>query len=336
MSSRSRLLALCAAVVVAGLLLTGCSGGAAPGASAGGSGSAPGPAEPGAVAEGTCWTADLLGADPQHVLALSKQYDVPYLVAARAIATWPSFHRGVTCTDDHAVEVVKVLTLPALDAQIADYATLLRPQTPLAQKVARSVAEGCMTGPLAKAVARSGLPNAVMEPVLAGATLGWAPAPPERWRQGQHVFACTLTWKRPQQVRYAAVFTRALPTALRTCIDSHALVFVDCARGHDRERIAVIEAREAVAAGAFPGPQAIRPGPDGRYLDVPDAMWARLDAACTAYLRAVSTTKKLTGVANVDVDEWPTPDGSYPIYCDADRKPDQKSLVTQGSVYDRG
>ena len=334
MPSRLHLLALQAAVVVAALLLAGCSGGAVPGGSSDGSGSASGSGAA-EVAEGTCWTADLRGADPQHVLALSKQYDVPYLVAARAIATWPSFGRSVPCADDHAVEVVKVLRLPALEDRLTDYGALLRPQTPLAGKVARSVAEGCMTGPLAQAVARSGLPNAVMEPVLAGATLGWAPAPPERWSQGQRVFACTLTWKHPQKARYAAVFTRDLPTALRTCIDSRSLLFVDCARGHDRERIAVIEAREAVAAGAFPGPRAIRPGPDGRYLDVPDATWARLDAACTAYLRAVSTTKKLTGVANVDVDEWPTPDGSYPIYCDADRKPDQKSLVTQGSVYDR-
>ena len=42
------------------------------------------------------------------------------------------------------------------------------------------------------------------------------------------------------------------------------------------------------------------------------------------------------GYHDVDVDEWPTPDGSYPIYCDADRRPDQQSLVTHGSVYDRG
>jgi hypothetical protein len=90
-----------------------------------------------------------------------------------------------------------------------------------------------------------------------------------------------------------------------------------------------------VAAGGFPGPSAIRNGPNGRYLAVGDARWKKLDAACTAYLRAVSTTKKLTGVANVDVDEWPTADGTYPIYCDADTPPDQKSVVTEGSVYNR-
>ena len=72
-----------------------------------------------------------------------------------------------------------------------------------------------------------------------------------------------------------------------------------------------------------------------RFLEVPDARWARLDTACTAYLRSISTTKKLTGVANVDADQWPTQNGAFPIYCDADTPPDQESLVTQGSVYNR-
>lgn len=329
MPPRPRLLALLAAVV---LTVAGCSGGAAS-RLGGGSGAT----TSGDFAEGTCWTADRLGADPQHVLALSKQYDVPYLVAAHAVASWPSFDHGVPCTGAHAVEVVKVLRVPTLDAKLTDYATLLRGRSALSRTVARSVAQGCMTGPLAQAATRTGLPNAVMQPALpAGATLGWAPAPPDLWSKGRREFACTLTWERPQPTRYATLFTKAFPTGLRTCIDSRALLFVDCARGHDRERIAVIEAREAVASGAFPGPKAIRQGPQGRYLDVGDGAWARLDAACTAYLRAVSTTKRLTGVANVDVDEWPTPDGSFPIYCDADRPPDQKPVVSRGSVYDRG
>ena len=329
MPPRPPLLALVAAAV---LVLAGCA--TAPGQPPGG-GAAGSPARD--VAAGTCWTAELLGSDPQRVLALAKQYDVPYHVAARAMSTWPSFAHSVPCTDAHAVEVVTVLRLPALDARLTSYGTLLRDRSPLAGTVARSVAQGCMNRPLTAAAARTGLPNAVMAPALpTGATLGWAPAQPEQWRAGKRVFACTLSWKQPQVTRYAALFTKSLPTGMRTCIDSRSLLYVDCARGHDRERIAVIEAREAVASGAFPGPRAIRQGPQGRYLDVPDDAWARLDAACTAYLRAVSTTRRLTGVANVDVDEWPTPDGSFPIHCDADRPPDEKSVVSRGSVYDRG
>jgi hypothetical protein len=316
-------------------LAAGCSQGALPGT--GGSSSASGSQTAAKLVEGTCWDSSLLGADPQHVLKLSGTYDVPYLVTARALASRPSFEHQVDCGDDHAVEVYKLLRLPKLDPELTDYASLLRIQTSLYDEVDRSVAAGCQTGPLAKAAAASGLPGAVMAPVLPeGATLGWAPAPPDLWTKGTRVFACTLTWAHPEQVRYASVFTKGFPTGKRTCIDSRALAFVDCARRHDRERIAVIEARVAVAAGAFPGPKAIRTGPDGRYLDVSDAGYRPLDVACTAYLRAVSTTKKLTGVANVDADEWPAPGGSYPIYCEADAPPDKKSVITEGSVYDKG
>jgi hypothetical protein len=328
-------LRLLAALTVVLALTAGCSAGGLPGTD--GSSSASGGKTSGTLAEGTCWDPTLLGADPQHVLKLSGTYDVPYLVAARALAARPSFDHELSCAEDHAVEVYKVLRLPDLDPQLTDYATLLRIQTPLYDEVARSVAAGCQTDVLAKGAAASGLPGAVMAPVLPeGATLGWAPAPPDLWGKGTHVFACTLTWAHPEKIRYDSVFTKGFPTAKRTCIDSQALAFVDCARNHDRERIAVIEARDAVVAGAFPGPKAIRSGPHGRYLAVSDGQYRPLDAACTSYLRAVSTAKKLTGVANVDVDEWPAPGDSYPIYCEADAPPDKKSVVTKGSVYDRG
>jgi hypothetical protein len=334
MSSYARVLAALATVLA---LTAGCSGGTLPGLEdSSGSDGQSSSSSPGELAEGTCWSDTMLGADPQDVLKLSTTYDVPYLVAAHALASRPAFSGSVGCGDDHTVEVYKVVRLPKLDKSLTDYAALLHTSTPLYGTVARSVAQACMTKSLADAVAKAGLPSAVMAPVLPeGASLGWAPAPPDLWSKGRRVFACTLTWSHPQPVRYSAVFTKHFPTADRTCIDTKALLFVDCARKHDRERIAVIEAREAVAAGAFPGPKAIRTGSAGRYLDVSDARYARLDAACTAYLRAISTTKKLTGVANVDVDEWPAPGGSYPIYCEADTRPDQKSLVTVGSVYDR-
>lgn len=330
-----------ALTLAATTLAAGCSQAAPPGVagSSSNSGSSSGTTGggPTAVAEGTCWTATKLGDDPQDVLTLSNRFHVQYLLSAGALAGRPSFDHRVDCGDDHAVEVYKVLRLPKLDRQLADYATLLRIKTPLYDEVARSVARGCMSDGLAKAATATGLPGAVMAPVLPrGAALGWAPAPPEEWTAGRRVFACTLSWDDPQSIRYTTVFTKHFPTVKRTCIDSRVLAYVDCARRHDRERIAVIEARDAVAAGAFPGPKAIRKGPDGRYLSVSDARWRRLDAACTSYLRSVSTTKKLTGVANVDVDQWPAPGGSYPIYCEADTRPDQHSLITEGSVYNRG
>jgi hypothetical protein len=330
MASRLRPLALLATAL---LFFAGCSQGALPGHDDESSGGGPGSSE---LAEGTCWTDARLGSDPQEVLKLSTAHSVPYLTAARALADRPSFTRRVSCSDEHAVEAYKVVRLPKLDKELTDYAAVLRIQTPLYDKVARSIAQACMTEPLLKAAQIADLPSAVVTPMLpSGATLGWAPASPVQWSKGQRVFACTLTWKDPEDIRYRAVFTKSFPTGKRTCIETRALIFVDCARKHDRERIAVIEAREAVASGDFPGPKAIRKGPTGRYLTVSDAAYRKLDAACTSYLRAISTTKKLTGIANVDVDEWPAPGGSYPIYCEADTKPDQDSLITEGSVYDK-
>lgn len=330
MPSTLRLLVAVAAALTLG---AGCSQAREPDSPA----SATTPGDDGSsLAEGTCWTARALGADPQDVLKLSDRFGVPYLVAARAVATRPAFSERRDCGKDHEVEVFKVVRLPKLDQRLTDYAALLRIQSSLFGKVARSVAQACMTEPLAQAVAKSGLPNAVMTPALpAEASVGWAPASPDQWSAGQRVFACTLTWAEPGAERYAEVFTRAFPTAKRTCIDNRRLVFVDCARDHERERIAVIEAGEAVAAGALPGANAVRSTPNGRVVDIGGAHYARLDAACTSYLRAISTTKKLTGVANVDADEWPAPGGSYPVYCDADMPPEKNPVVTRGSVYDR-
>lgn len=342
MPARAHLVAVLVTVLV--VVVGGCSQAPLPGVeetptttSTGSNDAEPGTAEPGVLAAGTCWSGTRLGADPQDVLRLANQFSVPYLVVARAVADRPAFTGQVDCGRDHSVEVYKVLRLPELDAQLARYAALLQPRSALYDKVARSVSLGCMDKTLAAVAAATGLPGAIAEPVLPeGAEIGWAPAAPDQWASGQRVFACTLTWAHPRQVTYAAVFTKRFPTSMRTCIDSRALVFVDCARRHDRERIAVIDAREAVGKKAFPGPKAIRTGPDGRQLAVGDARYRKLDAACTAYLRAISTTKKLTGVANIDVDRWPTPEGAYPIYCEADTRPDQKSLITQGSVYNRG
>src|SRR3954449_4555632 len=187
------------------------------------------------LAQGTCWTGTTVGADPQDVLALSKRSGVPYLAAARAVADRPAFSQGKKCSDDHAVEVFKVVRLPQLEARLRNYGPLLRVQAPLYTTVSHSVAQACMTKSLAKAAARTRLPGAVMSPALpSGASVGWAPAAPAQWAAGQRVFACTLTWAHPQSVRYAAVFTKGFPASQRTCIDTKSLAFVDCARRHDR------------------------------------------------------------------------------------------------------
>lgn len=289
-----------------------------------------------ALTPATCWSGDLLGADPQETLKLSGELGVSYFAAARAIADRPAFTTTESCDRAHHVEVYRVVRVPSLTAGLTSYAALLRTDRPFYAQLERSVRNACQSPALATAVALSGVPGATMEPALPDTmTVGWAPPSPDQFARGQRVFACTLSHRRPSQVMYADVFRRRFPTALRTCIDSESLAYVDCARKHDRERIAVIQARNAVLAGAFPGPRAIKRGVHGRYVDVAPPAYAALDRACTRYLRAVSSGTRLTGVAEIDVDAWPAADGSYPIACEADTRPDKTPVVTTSSAYNR-
>lgn len=325
---RSVLRAVAAALVLAAVV-SGCSGGE--GVPAG---------KPGAevtLATGTCWTKRFLGADPQEVLKLARAQGVTYFEAANATATRPAFARTQDCDRAHDIEVYRAVEVPEVAGRITSYADLLRTDQALYADLDKAVRAACQTKRLAGAAALSKLPGATMEPVFGHAAhLGWAPPSPDQFAKGQRAFACTLTHDRPSKIRYADVFTRDYPTAARVCINSEALRFVDCARKHDREKIAVIQAGPAVRSGLFPGRKAIKRGIDGRrYLDIRPAAYVALDKACTRYLRTISTVKKLSGIAEIDPDFWPAVDGSYPIACEADTRPEQKQIVRSGSVFNK-
>ncbi|WP_183407624.1 septum formation family protein [Nocardioides marmoriginsengisoli] len=284
----------------------------------------------------TCWSAATAGADPQEVLSLAKKYGVSYFAAAHALAERPAFDLTQGCAGSHQVEVYKAVAMDQVKPVVTTYTALLQSGSKAYAKLAANVEQACMNKPLLEAVVRTGLPGAVMSPVFGdGVTLGWAPPSPEQWEAGQRVYACTMTQKPAGTLRYASVFRKSFPTSRRTCIDNKALVYVDCARKHNREQISTIDVSAAVAAKKFPGRKAIKPGPDGEYVDVSPALYAALDRACTAYLRAVSTTKKLTGIAEIDPDKWPAPDGTYPVACEADTATTKNPITTQGSVFDR-
>jgi len=285
---------------------------------------------------GTCWNGTLAGADPQYVLRLSKKYQVSYFAAAHALAPWPAFELTQSCAGAHAVEVYKAVAMSNVPPPMTTYADLLRAGTAAFTKLSVNAEHACMNQALVDAATRTGFRDALMTPAFPDSmTLGWAPPSEDQWNSGQRAYACTLTQKPAGDVLYASVFTKAFPTEDRTCIDNSSLSYVDCARKHDRERIAWIDLRVPVAAGRFPGRGAVRSGPRGKYVNVTPSRYAALDRACTAYLHSVSTTTKLTGVAEIDPDQWPTPDGRYLVACEADAPPTKKSVVTQGSVFNR-
>ena len=325
------------------VLVTGCSMGSAipepqPSASASaGPQSAPArPATTLALAEDTCWSDELLGSDPQLALKLATALGVSYFDAAYAIKDRPAFQELQSCANDHAVEVYRLVPSSAITPRVTDYAMLMRTRGLDYSQLSAAVSEACMDPVLAAAAARSGVAAASLQPALPdGIRVGWTPATLEQWNRGQRVFACTLTQDEPSPLRYAELRTSAFPTTARTCIASGARLYVDCARKHDRERIAVLDVSGAVAAGTFPGRSALRQASSGVYLDVDAAFYRPLDRACTAYLRAVSTNRRLSGVAEIDVRAWPDRDGVYAVSCEADAPADQPSKVTQGSVYDR-
>lgn len=289
-----------------------------------------------ALAAGTCWTAETLGSDPQAMLELARRYAVDYFSVAHAVDRRPAFKLTEACAKPHHVEVYKTVPVEQITPAVTSYATFFQYNLPAYRRLAGAVERACMNEPLAAAAQQSTVPGAVVEPAFpAEVDLGWAPPSPEQWDNGQRVYACTLSSPTPVQFRYAEVFTRGFATGLRICISNTPLIFVDCARKHDRERIALIQVRAAVAAKKFPGADAIRLGSNGRFVQVPTARLRALDRACTSYLRSMSSTTKLTGVAEIDVERWPTPAGEYQVDCEADAAPHQESIATEGSVFDR-
>lgn len=299
----------------------------------------PAPARPAttlALRAGTCWDSELLGDDPQLALKLAGTFAITYFDAAYALRDRPAFLARRSCRSAHALEVYRLVPAARVQPRVADYAALLRTQTLDFAQLSAAVNVACMDSTLAASARRSGVPAASLQPALPpGLRTTWAPATLEQWNRGQRVFACLLVHDDPGTTRYAALRSATLPTQLRTCIASGPRIYVDCARAHDRERIAVLDVSGAVAAGLFPGRTAVRRTARGAYLDLGAEVYRPLDRACTAYLRTVSTEVRLSGVAEIDPRAWPDAEGGYRISCEADAPADRPSTVTQGSVYDR-
>src|SRR5690348_1863657 len=129
-------------LVAASVLLTACAGhpGSAPGTSA--------PAVP-RLEAGTCWSAAALGDGN------------------------PAFSEEESCTEDHRLEVYRVLT-PAAAAGLTSYAVLSSTGGARYRLIADQMQQACMTPMLARVARRTRLPGAVAAPFLPpGAALSW-------------------------------------------------------------------------------------------------------------------------------------------------------------------
>lgn len=292
------------------------------------------PDEPTTTRAGTCWEADMLGDDPQQVLAIANRYEVPYEQAAVALAGRPALTEDASCNRSHAVEVFDTVRLP--DVTPNSYAPLLRPAGKVLQRVGLAVERACQTKLLTETARAAKLPRVVATPALpSGMRVGWAPPLPDQWDAGQRNFACVFVQSTPSAIRYADFFTEKLPTQHRICIDSTNLTYVDCARKHDREVIGALDLTEAVAAGRVKGAGAISTGPDGRFVDLGQDTWENLDRACATLYEAISSVDKLTGVAQADAKVWPNDRGDFVVNCEADVQVGKQAVVRSGSVFDK-
>jgi hypothetical protein len=330
---------------LAALLLTGCSmGSAIPAPQVGATtsaGVAPVPVQPAttfALSANSCWTGELLGSDPQRALNLATTFGVSYFDAAYALEDRPAFLETLPCTTAHAVEIYRLVPAAEVAPGLAGYSSLMQTRSTDFVRLAARVRHACMDSTLAVAARRAQVEDASLQPAVPdGFRIDWTPATPEQWDRGQQVFACLFVQDDPSSLLYSSLRSRSLPTALRTCIASGSRIYVDCARKHDRELIAVLDVSGAVAAGTLPGRSAVRHTAGGAtYLGFGAAFYRPLDRACTTYLRSISTDRRLSGVAEIDADAWPDADGRYTISCEADAPANRPSKVTTGSVYDLG
>lgn len=82
------------------------------------------------------------------------------------------------------------------------------------------------------------------------------------------------------------------------------------------ERIAVVDASGAVAAGQLPGASAVRE--DG-FFDFTEAQFTRLDTGCEAFLQDIGKKydKGLVGVTETVPSMWPDAEGRFRLFCSA-------------------
>ncbi len=339
---RSRTL-LTPVVLVLTFVLAGCSGSG--GAADEQPSSAATTEAPRELTAGTCWTDEQLpqamGEAEFEEWATQQAGDAPGADARiEVMRDDAAFTEEVDCAEPHALELYAAVQLPpALDRRVTSYADLLDHDSELHGQVRDAVNQRCLAGtPWGRAERRAEAPPVQLGPALSengGFRLAWDPFPADLWAEGQRRFVCTFEQEQPGTVMFADLATSKLPVRARACLDTPGKP-VRCDRPHQAEEIGEMVLNTAVASGAINAKRAERTGPDGPYIALSDAEYARLDRACQALFRSVSTGRPdvEAQVFPGAVDQWPNDDGVYVAGCFA-LKPFDPPPKFRGTVFDR-
>ena len=324
-------------VVVLGLALSGCGGQQSLASPARDSPQAA-PLSP-ALTAGTCWDDRQLGpAMGRQFTTWVARYARGDARLGRALADDAAFSRRLDCGEPHAIELYNVVEVPrAVLREVTSYADLLDHGTALYVRVRDAVNTACAEGsPYAAADRAVGMPLQ-LGPSLdedSGLRLAWDPFPPDRWARGEHRFVCTLEQDPAGTVRYADLPTRRLAESARVCLDGPGEP-VPCSGPHRAEEIGEMVLNTAVDAGLVDARKAVRNGADGRHVALTQAEYGRLDKACRALLRRVSSRPAVAHAFPGSVAQWPTPEGAYVASCFALGSAGEPPRRTTGTVFDR-
>lgn len=295
-----------------------------------------------ALAAGTCWD------DTQLPDALGKQafddwverYAGGDADLRESMRDDAAFRQPVDCSDPHSLELHDVVSLtPGLTRRVTKYADLLDQDSALYRKVRDQVSERCLArSAYGRAQRRAGGVDVQLSPWLSTASglhVAWDPFPADLWAKGQHKFVCTFEQDRPGTLSFVDLTTRAVPVRSRECLNTPRR-YRPCSGKHQAEVIAEMSLGPAVAQGQISGRKAIRTGPEGKYVALSDAQYAKLDKVCQSLFTMVSTVKggvvgrAYPGTAS----QWPTEDGDYVASCFA-LKPYEPPPMITGTVFNR-
>ena len=295
------------------------------------------------LAKGTCWDdqllADALG--PEEFEAWVEKYARGDETLAESMRDDAAFTEQVDCAEPHALELYDVVEVaPALTARVKEYADLLDQDSPLYRKIRDQVNDRCYAAsPYGKAQRRAGGLPVQLGPALnarGGLHLAWDPFPADLWAEGQQKFVCTFEQQQPGTLRFADLTTRKVPVAARVCINSPRK-YVSCRGMHNAEDIAEMILNTAIEKGRINGRKAVRKGPDGRYVALQDAEYAKLDKVCQTFLSSVS--KVPDGIEARaypgSVAQWPTKSGVYVASCFALEPVSEPPPKFKGTVFNR-